>query len=90
MVTEAVAMLDIFAMTQCVSTVLKVDTWICKYWMLAAVMSAHHHLVPASRQPVTSPATSLRSTFSFIPLPVISVITSPRDTINIQSREGSV
>ena len=46
MVTEAVAMLDIFAMTQCVSTVLKVDTWICKYWMLAAVMSAHHECSP--------------------------------------------
>ena len=46
MVTGAVAMLDIFAMTQCVSTVHKVDTWICKYWMLAAVMSAHHECSP--------------------------------------------
>ena len=34
MVTEAVAMLDIFATTQCVFTVHKVDTWICKYCML--------------------------------------------------------
>ena len=56
MVTGVVAMLDIFAMTQCVFTVHKVDTWICKYWMLAAVMSAHHECECSAPGPSQSAA----------------------------------